>query len=460
MQCAGWSGGNGYGAALRTIFDPEGVMDRLVEELLTVITAAGSAMIGLVEEAGTIRIVRSAGTLHSLDGAAICGSTSLSGLAILSGSVQTCDDASTDPRVDRAMLELAEMSSMVAVPLLREKTAFGVVDIIANRPHAFTDEDVTTCRALADVLAGVISLNAEAARILSRLDAHGPPLTGSPLFRPLDADVIGRFVTNVLSPATTRQLDTHRRISKTLEAGTIRMTYQPIVSLETSELRSVEALARFDGPPNAPPDQWFAEAADVGLGVELEMLAFRTALGALPELPSGVTLAVNLGSKALLTPAVLVLLQNCQAERVVIELTEHAPVADYPALSSVIATVRRLGTRLAVDDTGAGFSSLAHIARLEPDFVKLDRWIVSGIDANPARRALATALVSYAHSFGGQVVGEGIETAEERQALEESGVDYGQGFYIGRPAGIADALALASGTDHPGARHLFAIART
>jgi len=431
------SRGNGdYEAALRAIFDPEAVMERLVTELLAVITTADAVMIGLVEDDGSVRFVRTAGSLRGLAGE-VYENASLSGLAIQTGCVQSCEDAASDPRVDREAIERIGMTSIVSVPLIRERTAYGVVDMLAKRAHAFTNDDVAICNALADVLAGLISFCAEVAQILDRLGPGRPIPTGSPRVDP-SADVIGRFVSNVLSPATTLQLDTHLRIVNILEAGSVRMLYQPIVNLKTNEMVSVEALARFAGPPNAPPDEWFAAAADVGLGVELEILAYRSALQALLLLPPEVNLAVNIGPRALTTPAVVALLQECEAERVVLELTEHAPVVDYPALSSVIATIRGLGARLAVDDTGAGFSSLAHIAHLKPEFVKLDRWIVSEIDSNPTRKALITALVAYTHSFGGKVIGEGIETAGELRALIELGVDYGQGFYIARPAELAE----------------------
>ena len=96
-----------------------------------------------------------------------------------------------------------------------------------------------------------------------------------------------------------------------------------------------------------------------------------------------------------------------------IELTEHSDVSDYPLLHKSLANLRRLGARIAIDDTGAGFASLNHILNLRPDIVKLDINLIRGIHADPARQALAEGLLGFADRIGAQLVAEGIETADE-----------------------------------------------
>jgi EAL domain-containing protein (putative c-di-GMP-specific phosphodiesterase class I) len=89
---------------------------------------------------------------------------------------------------------------------------------------------------------------------------------------------------------------------------------------------------------------------------------------------------------------------------------------------------------LAVDDAGAGFASLRHILRLAPHFIKLDRTLIDGIEADRSRQALAAGLISFAHKIEATIIAEGIERSEEVDALRELGVDYGQGFFLARPA--------------------------
>ena len=92
-----------------------------------------------------------------------------------------------------------------------------------------------------------------------------------------------------------------------------------------------------------------------------------------------------------------------------------------------------LGVRLAIDDTGAGFASLAHILKLAPDLIKLDRELTSGIDRDPVRCAPGAALVSFASRIGAEIIAEGIETASELEVLRGLGIRYGQGFLLCRP---------------------------
>lgn len=117
----------------------------------------------------------------------------------------------------------------------------------------------------------------------------------------------------------------------------------------------------------------------------------------------------------------------------ILEITERTAVDDYPRTRKA---VRALGdqVRLAVDDAGAGFASLRHIAELRPDYVKLDMGLVRRIDRDPARQALVAGMVHYALQSGCTLIGEGIETENERRVLRRLGVGFGQGYLLGRPA--------------------------
>jgi EAL domain-containing protein (putative c-di-GMP-specific phosphodiesterase class I) len=211
------------------------------------------------------------------------------------------------------------------------------------------------------------------------------------------------------------------------------MVFHPIVDLETREEIGVEALARFGSIPMKPPDQWFAEATALELGLQLQLRTLKEALEALPKIPGGAFLSVNCSHHAAASPEFVERLEGVE-DRIVLEITEHEAIEDYGALAEALAPLRERGLRVAVDDVGAGYASLRHALQLAPDMVKMDISLTRGIDGDPGRRALATALISFAGETNMTIVAEGIETAGELQALRELGVRYGQGFYLARPA--------------------------
>jgi len=136
--------------------------------------------------------------------------------------------------------------------------------------------------------------------------------------------------------------------------------------------------------------------------------------------------------------------------RIVLELTEHAEVADYGALCAVLAEPRAAGVRIAVDHAGAGFASLKRVVSLRPDIIKIDLALTRGVDTDPARRALTGALVGFAAEQGAALVAEGVETAEELATLRALGVGFAQGYYLGRPAPIGQLLATEQSTKSSG----------
>jgi EAL domain-containing protein (putative c-di-GMP-specific phosphodiesterase class I) len=128
-------------------------------------------------------------------------------------------------------------------------------------------------------------------------------------------------------------------------------------------------------------------------------------------------------------------------DRVLLELSEHDPVEDYAALTAALAPLRARGMRLAIDDVGAGFSSLRHIVVTAPDVIKLDRSIAAGVATDRVLSTLVGSLVTFAHGSGATVVAEGVETADDATTLRALGVDHGQGWHFGRP-GPPETLAL------------------
>jgi EAL domain-containing protein (putative c-di-GMP-specific phosphodiesterase class I) len=160
----------------------------------------------------------------------------------------------------------------------------------------------------------------------------------------------------------------------------------------------------------------------------------KAALAELPRVPAEVYLAVNVSPATLLSAAFRKILASTDADRVVVEVTEHVPVEDYGALNQALSPLRSLGVRLAIDDAGAGFASLRHILRLAPEFVKLDRTLIEGIESDRSHRALAAGLISFAEKIDATIIAEGIERSAQLKALRDLGVTYGQGFLLARPA--------------------------
>lgn len=217
-------------------------------------------------------------------------------------------------------------------------------------------------------------------------------------------------------------------------AQALQVHLQPIVALDTGQAWGVEALARFPGHPQPGPQQWFATALQDGRGAELELLALSGALEVLPLLSPGLRLTVNLSARGLLCPAVQELLLETADARVVVELTEHEQVADYPALLQVLAEVRARGIGLGIDDFGAGHSSLQHVLHLEPEVVKLDLALVQGVGECVRRQALVELMLGFCGKTGAVLVAEGVETTADLAQLARLGVNLAQGWVLARPA--------------------------
>lgn len=254
-----------------------------------------------------------------------------------------------------------------------------------------------------------------------------------------------------------------RLIVASLSGGGPRRVFQPIVELEGGALVGYEALSRFD---SGSPDEWFVAATRVGLDYELEMRAMLGALGDLPAVPAGAYLAVNISPATLVHPRFASDLRDVDLSRVVFELTEHAAVTDYTLLRSALGPLRRAGgiictpvgpastvsrlsvvpsvtvagARLSVDDFGAGFASTRHVIALAPDFMKLDRSLVSGVDSSRVQRAVIAGLVTFGAKMGVQVVAEGIETETEAATLRALDVHSGQGWLFGAGAPLPSLL--------------------
>jgi EAL domain-containing protein (putative c-di-GMP-specific phosphodiesterase class I)/response regulator of citrate/malate metabolism len=239
---------------------------------------------------------------------------------------------------------------------------------------------------------------------------------------------------NAAEPRAEPVEDPKARVRAVMEGSALRMVFQPIVNVQGLGVVGVEALARFDCEPRQSPDVWFMDAVACGLGTEMDLAAARAALSVLPQLPADIDLFVNVVPDTLFSSGFEELVSSAPGERVVLELTEHAPVHDYGRLASAIDELRTAGFRIAVDDVGAGYSSFRHLLTVQPDVLKIDISLCRSIESDRARQVIAASIASLGRELDATVVAEGIETAAELTTLRELGVDSAQGFFLGRPA--------------------------
>ncbi|MHB1570544.1 MAG: sensor domain-containing phosphodiesterase [Solirubrobacteraceae bacterium] len=436
--------------AVRQAADPLQVMQRVADQTSALIDGAEGTLIALWDDGDALTYVCGSGYLEPYAGSRLDVASSLAGHALRSSAILRSDDTSCDPRVDADECQRPAMRSMLCVPLLRGRRTFGVMIVSSRQTAAFDTADELVLRGLADFVGVVVAAASDLDRVTAALladDTEVVYLADEPTRqRAVGPDSTRLFMANVLTPEAARDHAARRRIEQALSPGGFSVVFQPIVELHEGTCMAFEALVRFPGEPIRPPNLWFEEAHTVGLGVELELAAVGAALRYQPDLPGDTHLAVNVGPLAMTSPLLPELLERADPRRLVIELTEQAEIRDYCSFTQAISAVRSTGARLAVDDTGAGVSSLAHILKLAPDLIKLDRALTTGVDRDPVRRALASSLVSFAEETGPLIIAEGIETAAELKMLRSLGIRYGQGFFLRAPGSLDAVLAGSTGS--------------
>ena len=230
-------------------------------------------------------------------------------------------------------------------------------------------------------------------------------------------------------------------LSQILAQGNLHSLFQPIVSLSERRILGYEALTR--GPSNSPlhsPIPLFAVARQSGRLSELELACRESACRRFSELQLPGKLFLNISPESLLEAShqpgrTLQLLKTygIAPSQVVIELTEQAPIDDFSLLHTALHHYRAMGFSIALDDLGAGYSSLRLWSELRPDYVKIDRHFIDGIHQDAVKREFVGSILQMAKASRAQVIAEGIELPEELAVLAEMGVDLLQGYLLGRP---------------------------
>ena len=220
------------------------------------------------------------------------------------------------------------------------------------------------------------------------------------------------------------------------DPGLIRPVFQPIVDLRRSAVWGFEMLARFGDDAGGSPLRWLAAAERDGLGAALEARLVAAGIAARDQLPTGARLSINVSPEALVSREVRDVLDRAPGGlgRIVLEVTERRHVDDYTELAGALDRARAAGAAIAVDDAGAGYAALEHVARLRPEYVKLDRDLVADADADPHKLAVIEAIGLFAGRLDAALVAEGIERRAEHRTLAGLAVQLGQGYLFGRPA--------------------------
>ena len=237
--------------------------------------------------------------------------------------------------------------------------------------------------------------------------------------------------------------EVERHLDAAIAGEGVRTVVQPIVDLARGQVAGYEALTRFDLVDGVGPDAWFDVASRAGRAAELEATTLASALRRRADLPTNCFLTLNVEPASLAHPAVAgVLAAAGDLRGVVVELTEHRPM-DMGRLAPLLRRHRHAGAKVAVDDAGAGYSGLQQILELRPDFLKLDRSLVTAVDRDLAKAGLVEMIGVFADRIDAWVIAEGIETPAELERVADLGVPLGQGWALGRPADGWSTISLA-----------------
>ncbi len=277
-------------------------------------------------------------------------------------------------------------------------------------------------------IAGVLVLTS------AMVDVAGEPIpVGQTLATAID---LAPAVSEILATRLSGGIDliaTRAALRDIIDHRYFHPVYQPVVRIADGTFVGFEALTRFTD--ERPPARWFGDAVSVGAGLDLdlEIATLEAAFSGATELPAHAFLSVNASAKLVLeTERLREVMRGAPNRTIVLEITEREQVHNYAAVREALTSFP--GVHIAVDDAGAGYSSLRHILALEPLFIKLDHTWVRGLEGDAARQALVAGLAHFASVTGGEIIAEGVETEAERDAIAAVGATLAQGYFFGRPS--------------------------
>lgn len=235
-------------------------------------------------------------------------------------------------------------------------------------------------------------------------------------------------------------------LDRILSLEQLTVLFQPIVALDKQAIFGYEGLIR--GPSESllhRPNVLFAAAAKYGRLAELDFLCRKLIVRQFAKLGLAGHLFININPVTLtddefIHGRTLMYLQNHKLapERVIVEITETQPIQDWTVFQHALQHYRGMGFKVALDDLGAGHSSLKLWSELNPDFVKIDRHFIDCVDEDQTKRQFIKSIIEIAKSLGCQTITEGIEHKHEYAALRKLGIDMAQGFYFAPPKKTPD----------------------
>ena len=258
-------------------------------------------------------------------------------------------------------------------------------------------------------------------------------------------------------PQMRRQLSMMSDLRQAMERGGMRLAYQPKLSLETGRIGDAEALIRWYGDDGrtVSPDEFIPLAEATGVIREVTVFALRTAIADLSAWAlegMSMRVAVNVSALDLATGDFagdverILCDANVPSSRLALEVTESALIRSPAEAIAALNRLRELGVRLSVDDYGTGQSTLSYLKHLPVHELKIDKSFVTNLTSSESDAIMVRSTINLAHDLGLQVVAEGIEDVETLTTLRELGCDYAQGYFISKPIGSAELLALVSGS--------------
>jgi len=241
----------------------------------------------------------------------------------------------------------------------------------------------------------------------------------------------------------------YSRIKEGTQQGRFLMYYQPVVELRTGKLYCQESLIRYVGDTGLRhlPGEFLSAAERFNLMLDLDQYVIRRAIAELPN-QSAEKIAINLSGQSVsrsdLCDFIKSALQrsNVEPSRIIFEITETVFIKNLERAHLLVTELQKIGCTFSLDDFGAGFSSLSYLRNLPVDVVKIDGAFLKNIESNPVDFALLRSINEIAHLLGKRTVAEHVNTERIHKLLDEIGIDYGQGYYFGRPAPLGSLAEL------------------